>query len=199
MTLDLAPLEMAAARVGLNGLRARVVPADRRRGTWFTWRAGELLVSARIVDRVPPEDACALLIGEVLRRRRLAGMALPFGLGVGAAAVAIAAVLLSLEPGAVVSVLLVAATAAVAAAAWSTLRLRAGMAADDEAVALLGDATPLVRGLNLMNEEELHLGGRKLPARPDLHWRAERLARVHQLCDGGGAAASRPHGGGTHG
>jgi len=186
LTLDLAPLEAAAARVGLTGVRARVVPADRRRGTWFSWRAGELLVSERIVDRVPPEDACALLIGEILRRRRLSGLALPFGIGVALGVAALAAVLLSTDLSMLVRVLLVAATAAAAAAAWSTLRLRAGMAADDAAVALLGDATPLVRGLNLMNEEELHMGGKRLPARPDLHWRAERLARVHRLCDGDG-------------
>jgi len=186
VTPDLAPLELAAARAGLAGVRARVVPADRRRGTWFTWGSGELLVSERIVDRCRPEDACALLTGEILRARRVRRMAAPFAAGVALAAAALAFLALRVELPAWARVALAAACATLAVACWFALRLKAGLAADDEAVALLGDATPLVRALNLMNEEELHLGGRRLPARPDLHWRAERLVRVHRLCDGGG-------------
>jgi len=34
-----------------------------------------------------------------------------------------------------------------------------------------------------MNFEELHIAGRVLPARPDLHRRAERLVRKHGLCE----------------
>jgi len=58
---------------------------------------------------------------------------------------------------------------------------RARIQADDEAVRLLGDPVPLVRGFNLMNHEELRVGPWRSKARPDLHRRAERLARLHRL------------------
>ena len=54
MTPDLTPLEQAAARAGHPGLRARLVPHDRRTGRWFEVRGEQLLVSERVPDRCPP-------------------------------------------------------------------------------------------------------------------------------------------------
>jgi hypothetical protein len=73
--------------------------------------------------------------------------------------------------------------AAILAIAWLGRRAQLAEQADDHTVALLGDATPLVRGLNEMDFEEIHLAGKVLPARPDLHRRAERLVRLHGLCE----------------
>jgi hypothetical protein len=180
---DLTPLEQAAARVGLPGLKARVVPHDRRRGWWFRWGRGELLVSDRVLDHCTPDDASALLINEVqLRAARLRP-------AVEAAIALASAVALALMPRLILGrnepwVMVMAG--ALASGAWVTLslgRARAAEKADDATVALLGDATPLVRGLNEMNFEEIHLAGRRLPARPDLHRRAERLVRLHRLCE----------------
>ncbi|HEX5009451.1 MAG TPA: hypothetical protein VFY71_03545 [Planctomycetota bacterium] len=174
MTLDLKPLEQAAARVGLPGLKARVVPHDRRRGWWFRWRDGELLVDERVLDHCAPADASALLMGEVLQkrsRRRAALQSLPvFALGLALCAAPFAFLI-------GMSILLLGCV---------LLGLLRGLAvhrADDETVNLIGDATPLVRGLNEMDFEEIHLAGRILPARPDLHRRAERLVRLHGLCE----------------
>jgi len=176
---DLSPLEQAAARVGLPGLKARVVPHDRRRGWWFRWGRGELLVSDRVIDRCPPEDACALLMGEVLRSRRAQSLT-------RALVTVLVLILIPLPFGerntASGWLFLVVALIAWAIAA-SYLRSRTVLKADDATVALLGDATPLVRGLNEMNFEEIHLAGKVLPARPDLHRRAERLVAKHGLCD----------------
>jgi hypothetical protein len=201
---DLTPLEQAAARVGLPGLKARVVPHDRRRGWWFRWGRGELLVSDRVIDRCPPEDACALLVDEVFARRkhrarwlRLAAAAALAALVVWIVSRAEVASLQSYEAFAEaggprpedvpwyrearvqVGVLFMAGIVAW----WLASRTVAAQRADDETVALLGDATPLVRGLNEMNFEEIHLAGKVLPARPDLHRRAERLVAKYRLCD----------------
>ncbi|MGQ0553933.1 MAG: hypothetical protein ACT4PU_12035 [Planctomycetota bacterium] len=180
--LDLSPLERAAERAGLSGRVARVVSADRRRGTWFTWSERELCISESVVERCRPEDAGALLTDEILRRRRLRGLRGPALMGVILVLGLVAALTRLLELSAWVSVLLALGGLAVTAAVWSAARVRASLAADDDTVALLGDPTALVRGLNLMNEEEVRLAGRRWAARPDLHWRAERLVRLHRLC-----------------
>jgi hypothetical protein len=175
---DLSPLEQAAARVGLPGLKARVVPHDRRRGWWFRWGRGELMVSDRVIDRCAPADAGALLISTVLvsrMRRQFLLMALPL---TGIQLAVAASMRKFVAPWVWMSV-------------WLTLLLAVWLVrtsldrnrADDQTVRLLGDATPLVRGLNEMNFEELHLAGKVLPARPDLHRRAERLVAKHGLCD----------------
>jgi hypothetical protein len=198
---DLTPLEQAAARVGLPGLKARVVPHDRRRGGWFRWRDGELLVSDRVIDRCPPEDACALLVDEVLVHRKLRGRlvrllasCLVCGLLVAALARSEAA---ARETGGPEGGPVTASSAWYSSASlqvavlfglgigawWWASRTASLQAADDQTVGLLGDATPLVRGLNEMNFEEIHLAGKVLPARPDLHRRAERLVAKYRLCD----------------
>ncbi len=185
MVIDLEPLERAAARAGVEGVRARVVRHDRRTGRWFEVRGDELLVSERVLDRCLPQDACALLVGELLLRRRVRVLDSGFA---GTAVLALPALGLGLALG---SAPLAAAGGVLllgVAVLWPMRRTRAAQAADDEAVALLGDATPLVRGLNEMDFEELHVAGRRLPARPDLHRRAERLVRRHRLCSAESAA-----------
>ena len=177
MAPDLNPLEVAAARAGLPGLHARVVPHDRRRAHWFRWDAAELRVSERVLDLCPPAEASALLIDAIVLRRRLARVWLRTAL----------------------TLLVCGTVAGLAAWAGSWVRqpalvafglaglyhfVRAGRArleADDETVRLLGDPVPLVRGFNLMNQEELRVGRWRTKARPDLHQRAERLARIHRL------------------
>jgi hypothetical protein len=194
MAVDLSPLEQAAARVGLPGLKARVVPHDRRRGWWFRWGGGELLVSERVLDRCNPQDASALLVDEVLRGRGLKRAELGFAIGlIAAVATALAPWLISghAEPW----VLLIACAMFASSAAFlAAQRTQAAEKADDETVRLIGDATPLVRGLNEMDFEEMHLAGKVLPARPDLHRRAERLVKLHRLCE-----ASPLPGGGSRG
>ena len=183
MGVDLTPLELAAARVGLPGLKARVVPHDRRRGWWFRWGGGELLVSERVIDRCAPADGSALLVSEVLRRTGERRALLEFWIALASAAAM--AVMPQLIVGHNEPWILVGA-AAIGMGAMVNLplsRARAAEKADDRTVALLGDATPLVRGLNEMDFEELHIAGKRLPARPDLHRRAERLVRLHRLCE----------------
>lgn len=177
--LDLSPLERAAARAGLPGMSARAVTPDRRRGTWFRWRGTELDVSEAVLERCPPDDASALLVMTICERRRLARLTRRL------APVGVAALLLVALLGETVGT-----AAALAAAAFAIVGLgayalhargRVWREADDEAVALIGDAQPLVRGLNRMNQAELVLGSLRMPARPDLHERAERLIREHRL------------------
>jgi hypothetical protein len=184
MPLDLTPLEEAALRHGLPGLTARVVPPDRRRGTWFAWGRGELRVSEHVVDRCPPADAVALLVNAIVLARHAAA-ARRATRAWAAGSLAVAAALALLRPGGlgqplVWAVLALGLVSAVVLGA--ILRARATLAADDEAVGLLGDPTPLVRGLNTMDQDELRVAGRRWSARPDLHRRAERLARLHALC-----------------
>jgi len=188
MAADLSPLERAAARVGLGGWRAREVPADRRRGGWFTFRDREILVSERVLERCPPSDACALLMSTILLRRRWRA---PRRVLLGSVVidaillVAAAALLARGARWAAAACFVAALTGLLGVAVGASIsRARAALLADDETVALLGDPTPLVRGLNLMNQDEIHLGGRRWSARPDLHRRAERLARLHKLCSG---------------
>jgi hypothetical protein len=185
---DLSPLERAAARVGLGGWRAREVPADRRRGVWFTFRDGEILVSERVLERCPPADACALMMDTILMRRRWSAprRVLAGSLILDAVLLFAAAALMARGAAWVAAACFVAALTGLigVAVGGAIARARAAVLADDETVALLGDPTPLVRGLNLMNQDEIHLGGRRWSARPDLHRRAERLARLHKLCSG---------------
>jgi len=193
--LDLSPLEHAAELVGLRGLKARVVPHDRRRGWWFRWEDGELLVSERVLDRCAPADASALFVDEVMRQRRLRSRRLLL-LWIAAPAAALAIVLSLMRSGRHLdsnlqpdpwylspATLLLLAAVFGCCIVWAAGNAAAAEWADDETVKLLGDATPLVRGLNEMDFEEIHLAGKVLPARPDLHRRAERLVRKHGLCE----------------
>lgn len=159
-------------------MRARLVPTDRRRGRWFQWRAGELLVSERVVERLRPDEGQALLVHAVIEqqhRRRSTGRWLLIlallSLGV--------ALSVSVSPGVLMPA--IGAGAVLAFVAWVTLVSKAGLAADDEAVRELGDPELLVRALNTMQKDELHIGRWKTNARPDLHRRAERLVSIHQL------------------
>ena len=197
MSADLTPLEQAAARVGLPGLKARIVPHDQRLGWWFRWGDGKLLVSDRVIDRCPPDDACALLLNDILLRKRLRSRRRPLwfiGLPAAVALVTLtpvqcAASMASAEgaaaphPWILTAVIISLCAIFLFSLAWSAGTSLAWEWADDETVRLLGDATPLVRGLNEMNFEEIHLAGKVLPARPDLHRRAERLVRKYRLCE----------------
>jgi hypothetical protein len=189
---DLTPLEQAAAKVGLNGLRARVVPPDPRRGTWFRWdeRAGELEVSERVLDRCVPNDASALLMNDVLLARRMSGVRRMAMGGVVLVAVLVAgAVALTAGTDGALRVLgigLMVFLPLLLLIAWLGARVRAAFDADDETVRLLGDAEPLVRGLNCMNQDEVVIGRFRSAARPDLHKRAERLVGMHGLCSARG-------------
>lgn len=192
--LDLSGLEEAAGTVGLRGVKARVVPPDPRRGWWFRWNGSELLVSERIVERCPPEDAPALLVATVLEERRLrpwrwcwllVAAVVVFGVWIdpGMAALEVAVYVVLMVVGMIV---------------W---RQRIRLQADDQAATLLGDAESLVRGFNAMGKEELHFGGKRMPARPDLHKRAERLVAKHALCSApvDGDAPARSDGSGPAG
>jgi len=177
MAPDLSPLEVAAACAGRPGLRARGVPHDRRRGSWFRWRDGELLVSERVLELCPPTEASALLIDAIVLQRRLTRVWLRTGF---ALIVSGALLGLALSTGSWLR------TPALSACLFAVLfhfvlAGRARLQADDEAVHLIGDPVPLVRGFNLMNQEELRVGPWRSKARPDLHERAERLARMHRL------------------
>ena len=177
MDLDLSPLERAAELAGLPGLGACVVPHDRRRAWWFRWDRAELRVSERVLDLCPPAEASALLVDAIVLRRRMQRVWTTSALGM----LVVTAVAIWAQ----------SAGSWVARPAWVALGvavaghfMRAGRAriqADDEAVRLLGDPVPLVRGFNLMNQEELRVGPWRSKARPDLHQRAERLARLHRL------------------
>jgi hypothetical protein len=177
VSLDLTPLEAAAATAGLPGLRARVVPHDRRRAWWFRWDRSELRVSERVLDLCPPAEASALLVDAIVLRRRMQRVWVTSAV----ALLALAAVAIWARS----SGSWIARPAFVAlgcAVAGHFVRAgRARIQADDEAVRLFGDPVPLVRGFNLMNQEELRVGPWRSKARPDLHRRAERLARMHRL------------------
>ena len=179
---DLSPLERAAAGAGHPGLRARVVAADARRDRWFALRPGELLVSEKVLDRLPPPDACALLVNQLVRRARLRRLA-PWGFALLAVATASGgALFVALDgglPGALAGLVPLLAAAVFAL----TRRQQAVLDADDETVARLGDATDLVRALNTMNQDEVRIGSRRFSAHPDLYPRAERLARKFRLCE----------------
>jgi len=176
--LDLTGLERAAERAGLPGLAARLVPPGRRRDRWFDWSDGELRVSERVVERLRPTDGEALLVNAILKRRRLAALRWPCA-GIVALCAGAALAVASARPGAAAWAGAVALV--VSAVALVTLRARAVLAADDDTVALLGEAETLVRAMNWMNQDELHVAGRRLDARPDVHRRAERLVELHQL------------------
>jgi len=179
VALDLTPLEQAAARVGLTGRKARLVPADPRSGRLFRWDGTQLFVSERLVERLGPAEGQALLVNTVLARaavrRALLRLAVVAAVGAG--------LLVLLGPGlhpVWLSLAWVGWCAALAAAlpiAWS----RAMLAADDATVRHLDQAEVLVRALNVMNQDRLAIAGRSWEARPDLHRRAERLASLHQL------------------
>jgi hypothetical protein len=204
MALDLTPLERAAERAGLPGLRARMVPHDRRRDLWFEWRGGELLVSERVLDRCPPAEASALLVDAIVlaRRRGRARRSTAIGVAVVVLAVFALQVGQAWVSKAGVRSWLMPATAGLFAGLvflmfWGPTRSAASrLAADDEAVALLGDAVPLVRGFNLMGQEEVRMGGVRIRARPDLHARAERLVRLHRLREAPPAVPGVPAGDG---
>ena len=180
---DLRPLEATLAGLGLPGRTARVVTHDGRRGWWFRWDERELRVSAKVLERCPPDDAQALLVNAVFERRRLSGLkrrALVSGLLLVVAVVA---------TGRWVAPPWSALPAALLGALWAAWvmveRSRARLMADDATVDALGGAEGaerLVRALNKMDIEELHLGGYHGSARPDIHKRAERLVTRHQLC-----------------
>jgi hypothetical protein len=136
-----------------------------------------------VLDRCNPSDASALLIDEVFRGRGLKRAELGFTIGLAAAIVTGALPWLILGRAEPWILLIAVAMFASSFALLAAQRAQAAEKADDETVRLLGDATPLVRGLNEMDFEELHLAGKVLPARPDLHRRAERLVAKHRLCD----------------
>jgi len=177
MPLDLTPLERAAERAGLPGLRARVVPHDRRRAWWFRWDRGELRVSERVLELCPPAEASALLVDSIVLLRRLRRVWMTSIV----ALLALAAVAIWAEFAGSWLARPAFVALGVAVAGHFVRAGRARIQADDEAVRLLGDPVPLVRGFNLMNQEELRVGPWRSKARPDLHRRAERLARLHRL------------------
>ena len=176
--LDLAPLEKAAHLAGLVGMRARVIPTEVRLDRWFLWEGTDLQVSESVVEHCPPGDAAALLVQAVIEskhRHRLStkGQWLLICLLVGAGGAQWAAVGLGWP---------ILAVGLMALLVW-WLGRRTGVAfrADDETVELMKNAEPLVRGMNRMNHQEMHLGRHQIPVRPDLHRRAERLVRLHGL------------------
>lgn len=179
--LDLAPLEKAAERAGLGRLDAEIVPPDRRRDRWFEWSRTSLRVSERVLERLAPRDACVLLLNTVLlerRRRKLASILVL--LWFVAVPLFMAATLLSedvLNPFSVAAALGLVALLLAGPICWAA----SAHAADDDTVSWLGDADTLCHALNSMNQDKLQLAGRTLPARPDLHRRAERLVEKHQL------------------
>lgn len=181
---DLTPLERAAERAGLGRRRARLVEPDPRSGRWFDWTDDELLVSERVVERCGPREGEALLLNAVVRSRRR-GPAVPLAT-VGGVAAVLAGLHLWLGARHAVGALACGLLGAAALAGAAVLRARSVLRADDETVARLGDPVPLVRALNAMDTEEIVVGRRHLKARPDLHRRAERLARRHALCSPAG-------------
>lgn len=194
MTVDLSGLERMASRLGLGELRARLVPPERRAETWFRWDEGELQVSERVVERLRPDEGAILLAHMVIERRHRR-RARVTALILTASLVLLAVALASRWPGSLVQ--LVVGALVLAGLCAVGLRGRASVAADDAAVEFLGDPDQLVRTLNVMHQDEIHVGGLKTRARPDIHSRAERLVRRHQLrlppelrqggCDGGRA------------
>ncbi len=181
--LDLGPLERAAADAGRPGVTARIVPPDRRRGRWLRWSGDELHVCEHVIDRCTPEDARALVVQAVLEEQL---SATPRALALGLAGALAALLIVALASGDGLVAIALGAALLVLVAAWAAWRMALRLRADDHTVALLGDPVPLVRALNGMNKDEIHLAGKRLPARPDLHRRAERLAQLHALCSVGG-------------
>jgi hypothetical protein len=176
--LDLGALEQAAERAGLPGLEARMVPPDPRRSRWFTRKGSTLLVNERVLERLSPPEGQALLTNTVLswkhmehHRRKVVTISSAMIFMVFAAARGSSGLL---PVAAVVFALLLLALIFVG---WS----RALFAADDESVELLGEAEVLVRAFNVMSQDRLDIGKKRVEARPDLHRRAERLVTKHQL------------------
>lgn len=178
MALDLSGLERAAARAGLGTLVAREVPPDRRRGRFFRWTSSELQVSSHVLERLRPDDAAALLEHSVLESRELARHVRLSALMAAVLALALVATWM-LAPSVAPWLLPVAVLGWLVALAVG--RAGAVQRADDLAVLALGDPEPLVRALNTIHQDALLLGGRRVAARPDVHTRAERLVRLHQL------------------
>lgn len=181
--IDLTPLAHTAERAGLGALEVKLVPPDRRRDAWFSWDARELRVSERVIDRLRPDDACVLLLNEVLVRRRRRGLR-PLLALVAAAWTAT----LVLGVGASVDAELsgtwalgAAALAGFATAALAVAWPAAQQKGDDDTVAWLGEAETLCRALNSMDQDKLVFGDKRLTPRPDLHARAERLVQKHEL------------------
>jgi hypothetical protein len=177
-TLDLCPLEEAAGRAGLPGLKAQLVPPDRRRGRWFTRRGSALLVNERVVERLGPPEGQALLVNTVLQWKHLAVHRRKVVRQIVISALMLVAAYL-LAPGflGVVGGIMGAALIYVGFVGWS----RAMLAADDESVELLGEPEILVRALNTIHKDTLALGNKRIETRPDVHRRAERLVNMHQL------------------
>ncbi|GJM20379.1 MAG: hypothetical protein DHS20C15_02940 [Planctomycetota bacterium] len=181
--LDLTPLEKTAERAGLGSLRAVVVEPNPRRDAWFRWDANELSVSRRVIERLRPDDACVLLLNEVLTRRRrralrpLAILALLLSLGV-----AVMLMLFLLRED--IELWMVLATVALDVFVVGVTAITVAAAqqgGDDDTVAWLGEADTLCRAFNTMDQDRLELAGKRVKTRPDLHRRAERLAEKHQL------------------
>jgi len=181
--LDLTPLQHTAERAGLGKLTVEVVPPDPRRDAWFAWDAQRLRVSERVIDRLRPDDACVLLLNEVLVRRRRRTLR-PLVALITAAWTATLVLAVGTALDAAVSGAWAFATAAVAgfssvalAVAWPAAQQRG----DDDTVAWLGEAETLCRALNTMDQDKLVLAGKHVKTRPDLHRRAERLVQKHEL------------------
>jgi len=177
VTTDLSGLERAAERAGLPGLRARLMPPDRRRGAWFRFAERELLVSERVIERLSPAEGEALLAHAIVERRRLAFVNKRLLLSAALLALAFGA-LAWLLPG--LRGLWVLGFVVLSLGSLGA-RTRAREIADDETIDLLGEPETLIRALNRVHQDELHLGGAKLKARPDVHRRCERLVSKHQL------------------
>ena len=174
---DLSGLMAVAKRVGLLVEAVRVVPPDPRRGAWFRWTDRELLVNERVLERLGPAEADVLLVHAVFEARKLDAARRRVAVFM-AMAVALACALWWVSPFLHVAAgLVVVVTALGCVAGWA----RARHVADDEAVRFLGDAEVLVRALNTIHQDELHIAGKKLNVRPDIHERAERLVKLHQL------------------
>jgi hypothetical protein len=179
VAIDLSGLERAAAGAGLPGLTARTERFDRRRAGWFRWTEDELVVNELVVERLSPEDGAALLVHAIVEARHLARWRrrmLVLALTLTTTFVFFVLFYSALSPMRVAFVLLLWFALIVPARRSASLQ-----AADDEAVEQLGDPDRLVHALNAVHKDELHLGGRTINARPDIHTRAERLVKIHQL------------------
>lgn len=183
MAVDLTGLERAAAGAGLPGRTARTERFDRRRAGWFRWTDQELVVNELVVERLSPEDGAALLVHAIVEwrhlmrwRRRMLFVALTLAATVAAIFV-FSFISYSLGWPVVVGIVLLLGFAVI----LPVSRAATMQAADDEAVEQLGDPDRLVHALNAVHKDELHLGGRSINARPDIHARAERLVKKHQL------------------
>ena len=177
-SLDLRPLEEAAGRAGLPGLKAQLVPPDHRRGRWFTRRGSSLLVNERVVERLGPPEGQALLVNTVLQWKHLARHRRKVALQILISALILLAThLLAPDLLGLVGWIMGVSLLYVGFVGWS----RSMFAADDESVELLGEVEILVRALNTIHQDTLTLGRKRVEARPDVHRRAERLVSKHQL------------------